>query len=301
MCRYPPSSSTSPTGCVPRRRCSGSTSPIIRCSASRRRCDAAAEHSIAEARRARRSGGGGGRRCRHGIRPQVHRKGDQMATFVLEDLDSAIEVTVFPRTLAEEGHKLADDAIVIVKGRVDRRDDTRVSVSCQTEYRSSPGSKRATLRRSGSASARMRSTTAASPRLKSILVEHPGPSPVLIELGPGKVLRLADDYRVDVDRAAGELRVAFGHDAVSPLTLRTRSARSSCPPSCPSIMVVDHRVHHRGVDHRRACPAAGSPGQGHHRRRRQRAAARGRAPGRDRARGAWTHGEPHAVNDDGNM
>ena len=38
---------------------------------------------------------------------------------------------------------------------------------------------------------------------------------MLIELGPGKVLRLGDDYRVDVDRAVGELRVAFGHDAVS--------------------------------------------------------------------------------------
>jgi DNA polymerase-3 subunit alpha len=148
-----------------------------------------------------------------GFARKYTRKGDQMATFVLEDLDSAIEVTVFPRTLAEEGHKLADDAIVIVKGRVDRRDDSRVSVSCQ-------GIQVVTgLEASNTPSIRIRLGAQALDdgcitRLKSILVEHPGPSSVLIELGPGKVLRLADDYRVDVDRAAGELRVAFGHDAV---------------------------------------------------------------------------------------
>ena len=32
--------------------------------------------------------------------------------------------------------------------------------------------------------------------------------------GTDRVLKLADDYRVDVDRAVGELRMAFGHDAV---------------------------------------------------------------------------------------
>ena len=31
------------------------------------------------------------------------RKGDQMAVFVLEDLDASIEVTIFPRTLVEQG------------------------------------------------------------------------------------------------------------------------------------------------------------------------------------------------------
>ncbi len=41
---------------------------------------------------------------------------------------------------------------------------------------------------------------------------------VMIDLGPtggtDKVLKLADEFRVDVDRAVGELRMAFGHDAV---------------------------------------------------------------------------------------
>jgi DNA polymerase III subunit alpha len=33
-------------------------------------------------------------------------------------------------------------------------------------------------------------------------------------LGQGKVLRLSDEFNVDIDRAVGELRMAFGHDAV---------------------------------------------------------------------------------------
>ena len=60
------------------------------------------------------------------------KKGDQMAVFVLEDLESSIEVTVFPRTLTEQGHKLEDDVIVTVKGRLDRRDDSRFGLIGQT-------------------------------------------------------------------------------------------------------------------------------------------------------------------------
>ena len=55
-----------------------------------------------------------------------------MAVFVLEDLESSIEVTVFPRTLPEQGHKLEDDVIVAVKGRLDRRDESRFGLIGQT-------------------------------------------------------------------------------------------------------------------------------------------------------------------------
>ena len=51
------------------------------------------------------------------------RRGDFMATFVLEDLAGVLDVMVFPRTMTEYGHVLENDAIVVVKGRVDLRDD----------------------------------------------------------------------------------------------------------------------------------------------------------------------------------
>ena len=51
------------------------------------------------------------------------KRGDLMAVFTLEDLQSAIEVMVFPRTMLEHGAMLADDAIVCVKGRIDLREE----------------------------------------------------------------------------------------------------------------------------------------------------------------------------------
>ncbi|NBT38121.1 MAG: hypothetical protein EBT21_08445, partial [Actinobacteria bacterium] len=55
------------------------------------------------------------------------RKGDLMATFMLEDLQGAVEVAVFPKTFQRYGHQLADDVIVTVKGRLNKQDETRVS------------------------------------------------------------------------------------------------------------------------------------------------------------------------------
>ena len=57
------------------------------------------------------------------------KRGELMATFVLEDLRASIEVFVFPKVMAELGALLADDAIVVLRGRVDTRDD-QVKLVC---------------------------------------------------------------------------------------------------------------------------------------------------------------------------
>ena len=141
------------------------------------------------------------------------KKGDQMAVFLLEDLDASIEVTIFPRTLAEQGHKLEDDSIVAVKGRLDRRDESRFGLIGQTVTVLSG------LSDGPAAPLRLRLPSAALDelkiqRLKRILREHPGDSVVMVDIGQGKVLKLADEFRVDLDRSVGELRMAFGHEAV---------------------------------------------------------------------------------------
>ena len=141
------------------------------------------------------------------------KKGDQMAVFLLEDLDASIDVTIFPRTLAEQGHKLEDDLIVSVKGRLDKRDESRFGLIGQTIN---------VLQGLGDGPAvplRLRLPATALDelkiqRLKRLLKEHPGESVVMIDIGMGKVVKLADEFRVDLDRAVGELRMAFGHDAV---------------------------------------------------------------------------------------
>ena len=141
------------------------------------------------------------------------KKGDQMAVFLLEDLDASIEVTIFPRTLAEQGHKLEDDLIVSVKGRLDRRDESRFGIIGQTitVLHGLDDGPAVPLR------LRMPSTSLDElkiQRLKRILKEHPGDSVVMVDIGMGQVLKLADEFRVDVDRSVGELRMAFGHEAV---------------------------------------------------------------------------------------
>ncbi len=141
------------------------------------------------------------------------KKGDQMAVFVLEDLESSIEVTVFPRTLQEQGHKLEDDIIVAVRGRLDKRDESRFGLIAQDVQVLSG------LSDGPAPPLRLRLPAHTLDelkiqRLKRILRDHPGDSVVQVDIGNGKILRLADEFRVDIDRAVGELRVAFGHDAV---------------------------------------------------------------------------------------
>ena len=148
-----------------------------------------------------------------GLARKFTKRGDQMAVFVLEDLEATIEVTVFPRMLQEQGHKLEDDIIVAVKGRLDKRDESRVGLIAQDVQ------VLAGLAENASAALRLALPSHALDelriqRLKRILRDHPGDSVVLIELGRGKVLRLSDEFRVDIDRAVGELRMAFGHEAV---------------------------------------------------------------------------------------
>ena len=140
------------------------------------------------------------------------KKGDQMAVFVLEDLDSSIEVTVFPRALIELGHKLLDDAIVTVKGRIDKRDEARVGFMAM-DVNIVEGLD------SNSAALRLKVPSTSLNELKihqirKILRDHPGASPVFLHIGHGKILRLADEFCVDLDRAVGELRMLLGHDAV---------------------------------------------------------------------------------------
>ena len=52
-----------------------------------------------------------------GLVRRYTKRGELMATFVLEDLRASIEVFVFPKVMAEIGALLADDAVFVVRGR----------------------------------------------------------------------------------------------------------------------------------------------------------------------------------------
>ena len=146
-----------------------------------------------------------------GLQRKWTKRGDLMAVFQLEDLRGAIEVMVFPKTMTEHGHKLEDDAIVIVRGRVDRKEDTARVMAMELE-RFEPvveaPSVTIDLTRSAVNDDLLR-------RLKGVLADHPGESEVVLQLSDRQRVRLADDLWVDASNGlVAELRVLLGSNAV---------------------------------------------------------------------------------------
>ncbi len=139
------------------------------------------------------------------------KKGELMATFVLEDLEAAIEAMVFPRVHQEYGSLLVDDAVVTVKGRLDTREEPRKLIVMEVrpvvlDLQAGPpvhlALPLATL------------TDSTVDGLKRLLLDHPGESPVFLHVGE-KVLKLPDDFRVDASNGLlGEVRVVLGDGAV---------------------------------------------------------------------------------------
>jgi DNA polymerase-3 subunit alpha len=147
-----------------------------------------------------------------GLQRKWTRKGDLMAVFMLEDLQSAVEVMVFPKTMSDHGHKLADDVIVVVKARVDNREDQPKLIAMELEPFEPLSGEAFPLRVKVAASAL---SEVIIEDLKRLLGEHPGDSPVLLHLGERKVLRLPEAWTVDVGPALlSELRVLLGPTAI---------------------------------------------------------------------------------------
>lgn len=176
--------------------------------ALRRRCDTSlAELDMIDDGSVRQVGG-----LVTGLQRKWTKKGDLMAVFVLEDLQSSVEVMVFPRTMATFGHLLADDAVVVVKAKVDKREDQAKLVALELE--GFEALDQATM------PVRIRLTpNALSPtvldELKVVLSEHPGDSEVFIHLGDDRVLRLPAEFSVDASTGLlAELRVLLGSDAL---------------------------------------------------------------------------------------
>ena len=146
------------------------------------------------------------------------KRGDLMATFVLEDLAASIEVMVFPKTMLTYGELLASDAIVTIRGRVDGRDDTPKLMAMEIT--------RPELHVDSGPPVRLRVKAAALTdervqRLRELLAENPGDSPVLLTLlGPDKEtdLRLGDEFRCEAHNTLfAELRILFGAEMHRPI------------------------------------------------------------------------------------
>ncbi len=147
-----------------------------------------------------------------GLQRKYTKKGDLMAVFTLEDLRSTIEVMVFPKTMTSIGHLLADDAVVIVRGRVDKRDETPKLIAVDVTVFDGIVDGAPPLRIKVRPE---RLDERSIGKLKALLSEFPGESRVFLHLDDRQVLRLPVAHCVETGTAlSAELRVMFGPDAI---------------------------------------------------------------------------------------
>ncbi len=194
-------------------RCSGCTSPTTRCSGSStcwprtRRCTVGALHTDQV--------GDGRRSCWPGSCPSVLRRvnkaGAPWASAVLEDLEGSVEVLFFPQTYAQVAVNVAEDAIVVVKGRVDRREDVAKLIASDLSVPDLSEGPRGPVVVSLQAA---RCTPPVVERLKEVLATHPGTTEVQLQLVNGDrrtALRVADGFRVAATPALmGDLKALLG-------------------------------------------------------------------------------------------
>ncbi len=151
-----------------------------------------------------------------GLQRKWTRKGDLMAVLVLEDLTDSVETMVFPRTFADYGHLLEDDRIVIIRGRVDRRDDQPKLMAQSIEVLNADQLGSAPPLRLEIKPNQLSDDLI--DRLKVILREHSGESPVYIHLSDDQAVRLSDEFCVDSSNGlVPELRVLLGEQAIIPV------------------------------------------------------------------------------------
>jgi DNA polymerase-3 subunit alpha len=109
------------------------------------------------------------------------KKGDRMASFVLEDLDGSVETLVFPETYKKTAGRLADDVVVVVKGKAEVQDDGKARLLAADVL---------PLDQAQLAEARFVTIRVPLPvwdrskgeRLRDILGQHRGDCPVTLEL-----------------------------------------------------------------------------------------------------------------------
>jgi DNA polymerase-3 subunit alpha len=146
-----------------------------------------------------------------GLQRKVTKKGDVWAIASVEDLEGAIEVMFFPQTYQLYATTLAEDAVVLVKGRLDRRDDVPKLIAMEMTLPDLSEGPRGPVVISLPVA---RCTPPVVERLKEVLATHPGATEVHLRLQAAArttVLRIDDGLRVNPSPALmGDLKALLG-------------------------------------------------------------------------------------------
>jgi DNA polymerase III subunit alpha len=147
---------------------------------------------------------------------KVSKRGDSWAIVTVEDLEGSVDVMFFPASYQLYALQLVEDTIVVIKGRLDRRDESPQVIASELSVpdtsQASSGPVRVTVPVA-------RCTPPMVERLKEVLAAHPGTSEVHLRLqGAGRttVMRLDDGLRVAPTTALmGDLKALLGPSCLS--------------------------------------------------------------------------------------
>jgi DNA polymerase-3 subunit alpha len=150
-----------------------------------------------------------------GLQRRITKQGRAWASATLEDLDGAIEVLFFPNTYELVGQYLAEDAIVVVRGRIDRRDDQPrlMAMDLSIPDITTPDTAKPVV----VALPSTRCTPPLVERLKEVLASHPGPAEVHLKLlngGKATLLRLAPMRVAPTTALMADLKALLGPGAI---------------------------------------------------------------------------------------
>ncbi|KHL19146.1 DNA polymerase-3 subunit alpha [Mumia flava] len=131
-----------------------------------------------------------------GIQRKLTKKGDPWAIVTVEDLEGAINVMLFPSVYTLSGHLLVEDAVVVVKGRLRRKEDTpEISATEVSAADLSVGTEGPVVISVPTS----RCTAGVVEQLRDVLASHPGATEVHLRLVGNrstKVMRLDARLRV---------------------------------------------------------------------------------------------------------
>ncbi len=145
-----------------------------------------------------------------GLQIKRTKKGDLWAIATVEDLEGAIECLFFPSSYTAVSSMLAQDRVAVVRGKVNRRDDT---VSLYAQELTLPDVTQGPRGPVVLTMETLRATNDTIHGLKTVLMSHPGTTEVQLRLvKPGRVVdKLRLDYRVTASEALfGDLKVLLG-------------------------------------------------------------------------------------------
>ena len=149
------------------------------------------------------------------IQRKVSRQGTPWAIVTVEDLEGAVDVMFFSNSYTQHSINLIEDRIVIIRGRVDKREEQAKIMALDLSLPD------ITLAPTGPLVISMETARCTPPvvdRIKEILRSHPGKREVHLKLDDGRkslVMKIGDDLRVTASPSlSADLKSILGPDCL---------------------------------------------------------------------------------------